>query len=106
MTDHPITPPDELVQEWINKHYGCKVHREFFGLERTIATQAARWGADIELDACCEWMGCYSAAEVDARDLRLARRPKPPSLKERIATAIAHGDACIALELLDQALPS
>ena len=55
-----------------------------------IATQAAQWGADQELEACCEWLSFYSAAS-DARDLRIARRPKPPSLKEQ------------ALALLDDA---
>jgi hypothetical protein len=51
-------------------------------LQSYIATQAAQWGADQELEACCKWLSFYSAAS-DARDLRIARRPKPPSLKEQ-----------------------
>lgn len=52
MTD--ITPPSELVQQWrksgpadaaVNNAYECH-----------IATCAAQWGADMELEACCEWM--------------------------------------------------
>ena len=69
--NHPITPPPELVQQWI---------RERDGLEH-LATQAARWGADQELEACCEWL--HSKGSPNAPRLRAARRPKPPSLKEQ-----------------------
>jgi hypothetical protein len=47
-----------------------------------IATQAARWGADQELEACCEWLQDPDL-NVDTYKLRAARRPKPPSLKEQ-----------------------
>ena len=60
-----------------------------FGISKHIATQAARWGSDQELEACCEWLSFYSAAS-DARDLRIARRPRPPSLKEQALQALAH----------------
>lgn len=51
------------------------------------ATQAARWGADQELEACC-------AAEHTvygkgkANWLRSLRRPKPPSLAEQALEAL------------------
>jgi hypothetical protein len=49
-----------------------------------IATRAAQWGADQELEACCEWLDDYLLAPKSGQ-LRTARRPepKPPSLKER-----------------------
>ena len=78
MTDHPITPPPELVRQWAQVN-GEKDLERFWA---HIATQAARWGADQELEACCEWLDFYAAAS-EARDLRVARRPKPPSLKEQ-----------------------
>ena len=34
--EHPITPPPELVQQWINEEQGVFAEH--------IATQAARWG--------------------------------------------------------------
>jgi hypothetical protein len=85
MTDkHPITPPEELVEQWLEKarreigtialnpretfHYG--------------ATQGARWGADQELEACCEWFANEGYGTAPDR-IRTARRPKPPSLKEQ-----------------------
>jgi hypothetical protein len=86
--EHPITPPPELVMEWINKHYGGKVHRDLGGVEHTIATCSARWGADQELEACIEWMGDSPViwrGDPEAHPgfyLREARRPNPPNLKE------------------------
>jgi hypothetical protein len=80
----PITPPPELVQQWrksgpadaaVNNAYECH-----------IATQAAQWGADQELEACCEWMtrmGYWGDDGKAIPALRAARRPKPPSLKEQ-----------------------
>ena len=74
MTNHPITPPPELVQEWFDKS----------PLDRglTLATQAAQWGADQELEACCDVMR-VNGAYVSGGVLRAIRRPKPPSLKEQ-----------------------
>jgi hypothetical protein len=47
-----------------------------------IAEQAAQWGADQELEACCEWLD-YNCPSVGAHHLRADRRRKPPSLKEQ-----------------------
>jgi hypothetical protein len=77
MTDqHPITPPPELVQQWWDGTHGA-----FYEFE-AVATQAARWGADQELEACCEWANA-TGWEGAGDSLRAARRPKPPSLKEQ-----------------------
>ena len=48
-----------------------------------IATEAARWGADQELEACCEWLCTVERWKTVAERLRSARRPKPPSLKKQ-----------------------
>jgi hypothetical protein len=47
-----------------------------------IATQAAQWGADQELDACCEWVD-WKWSGIKSKELRAHRRPKSPSLKEQ-----------------------
>jgi len=73
MTDHPITPPPELVQQWINEEDGLTAGH--------IATRAAQWGADKELEACCGLLVQQGFDLVDY--LHAARRPKPPSLKEQ-----------------------
>ena len=77
--NHPITPPPELVREWATTN-GTS-YEDLSALCQNIATQAARWGADTELEGCCEWLSvpCPSYG----RELRNARRPKPPSLKEQ-----------------------
>jgi hypothetical protein len=77
MTDS-ITPPRELMEQWASeKSYD---ERDWL-YEFHIATRAAQWGAEQELEACCEWLSvpCPSYG----RELRNARRPKPPSLKEQ-----------------------
>ena len=100
MTDHPITPPRELVRKWIDEAtsqtYG---ERWIF-----IVEQAAQWGyeqrgevneaklqkaRDEELEACYGWLvlNCYGEAASRLRD---ARRQKPPSLKEQALNALSH----------------
>ena len=78
-SQHPITPPPELVQQWINEEDGLTAEH--------IATQAARWGADQELEACIAWMAGQDWTWTKAQ-LRAARRPKPPSLKEQALRAL------------------
>ena len=86
-TQHSITPPPELVQEWYEA-VGDSTERQLFWKQR-VATQAAQWGADQELEACCAWLGPLGIKGGDT--LRRARRPKPPSLKEQ---ALAILDDC------------
>jgi hypothetical protein len=77
---HPITPPPDLMQQWY-----MEAENQPGSYYAYITTQAARWGADQELGACCEWIdhtNCDNPQEI-AEELRAARRPKPPSLKER-----------------------
>jgi hypothetical protein len=77
---HPIIPPPELVQEWWDKVPGT-----FTSMvdETHLATQAAQWGADQELEACCGWL-FMNGYDVTSARLCTARRPtKPPSLKEQ-----------------------
>lgn len=90
MTSHrprPITPPSELVQEWVEKANEYVEQEEY-----AFANLAAQWGADQELEACCLWLNGGSKIDYDtAASLRADRRPQPPSLKEQ------------ALDLLDKA---
>ena len=85
---HPITPPPELVEQWIESTRSDDCIGAFpADLEQQICVRAAQYGADQELEACCEWVGA-----VDGKygpRLRLARRPKPPSLKEQALEALA-----------------
>ncbi len=78
---HSITPPPELVQQW---------QKEPYVDDHVIATRAAQWGSDQELEACCHYFA-RDLRESLALELRAARRPKPPTLKEQ------------ALALLDKA---
>ena len=87
MTDPKLTPPPELVREWNQDAIGT--HFEPYGYSEFIATRAAAWGADTELDACCEWLSNEVLCESNVhRFLRAARRPKPLSLKEQALEAL------------------
>lgn len=87
MTEHPITPPPELVQQWANE--AMKGWRGDGTYEQDIATQAARWGSDQELEACCEWLAIarnhtlsWEEATNYSANLRHSRRSKPLSLNK------------------------
>jgi hypothetical protein len=87
MTSLPLTPPPELVQQWASMSpKNDAVQQNWI----EIATQAAQWGADQELEACCLWME-RNFDDWDNRfsdDLRRHRRPRPPSLKEQALKAL------------------
>jgi hypothetical protein len=80
--NHPITPPPHLIEQWMQDH----------STKYALSRQAAQWGADTELEACCKMLyDRYDRVRhatgfpgSDMSDwLRAARRPKPPSLKEQ-----------------------
>ena len=82
--EHPITPPPELVHRWI--------------MEATepsyLPTQAARWGADQQLELDAKWLDHNALNEAHLKIapmgdvLKEAMRPKPPSLKEQALEAL------------------
>ena len=79
MTDqHPITPPSELIKKWVRM-------LEYLP-DKQVFSEVAQWGADQELEACCEWIPEYfqwNRSIQDADRLRADRRSKLPSLKEQ-----------------------
>ena len=79
MTDHPITPPLELVEQWVDMLTSRS--------DQAVFTMAAQWGANQELEACCEWITGQDWTWTSSQ-LRAARRPKPPSLKEQALEAL------------------
>jgi hypothetical protein len=97
---HPIMPPPELVGQWLRD-------RELLDplplAHHYLATRAAQWGADQELEACCEWAKQFNYDDECYEDkLRNARRPKLPSLKKEAllqldtlnADLAMHGRGC------------
>lgn len=98
---HPITPPPDLVEHWLKEFYGAKLQ---YVAEASIhlAARAAQWGADQELEACCEWLA-EETPEPYINALRTSRRSKAPSLKEQALLAIdtAVADYRIAADVAD-----
>ena len=90
MKTNPITPPRELVREW----YGSEDCPDGANaLANYLCTQAAQWGADQELEACCEWL-FQDGYDVTSARLCTARRPEPLSLKEQALTALRQVGNC------------
>jgi hypothetical protein len=94
MTD-PITPPPELVREW----YGSEDCPDGANASANyLCTQAARWGADQELEACINYFYEYDRQRWGENSklitgLRAARRPEPLSLKEQALEALGRFSA-------------
>ena len=86
-----ITPPPELVAQWLGAR-AMPVDQWV----TDVATQAAQWGADQELEACCEWLA-QSASEPYINALRIARR-KPPSLKEQALEQLRRVNAVLQFQ--------
>lgn len=66
---HPITPSPELIIKWESRVCGYQ--------------DAARWGADQELQACCEWLSSDITTAPAVEYLYAYRRPKPTTLKKQ-----------------------
>jgi hypothetical protein len=83
---NPVTPSPELVSKWCYED-GEEIKsspRWFY----SVCAKAAQWGADTELEACCEWLNRVGHFVAGA-ELRAARRPKPPSLKAQALSELA-----------------
>jgi hypothetical protein len=85
--NHPINPRLSLINQWWDEAKQNAKYDEPIG--PLVATRAAQWGADQELEACLLLVGGErreNLSQVIA--LRNSRRPKPPSLKEQALTAL------------------
>jgi hypothetical protein len=98
MTENNITPPPELVREWQREAN----HNE--AMFPQVAAQAAQWGSDQELEACCAFV---RRGPWCSEKLRAARRPQ--TLKQQAIAVLddakldsAHYNILLrALEQLD-----
>lgn len=117
-TDHPITPPPELVEQWRDLPEFTDGRRKMIMVTLSreklldIATHAARWGADQQLEQDAKWLDTNAlfsrnlAISPSGDALRQEMRPKSPSLKEQalaaLDDAVMRGD-CITIS---DALPT
>ena len=94
-TEHPITPPPELIEQWEEQFLERPTINGCF-IQSYIAAKAAQWGADQELEACCKQLKSIPSplgipfGEMSSNALRTARRPKPPSLKAQALRELAN----------------
>ncbi len=84
MSNHPITPPPKLVEDWFFI-WECSDDEET-SFAQFVIPLAAQWGADQELAACCDWVDWHWAG-TKSRQLRATRRPKTLSIKQQALEA-------------------
>ena len=104
---HPITPPPELFKRWEDD-----ILNERDNVDHVLNCawrNGFQAGADQELEACCEFLDDNELCDPNFhKDLRAARRPKPPSLKEQALKMLddverfTEGDFYIIRQALEQ----
>ena len=91
-------PPEDLIREWCKDRMPAEAAEAAFYL----AQQAAQWGADQELDECCEHVRNFQPGFVErldgskwhrATDLKLSRRPTVASVKRQSLALLEQTDA-------------
>lgn len=88
MTDqqqNQITPPLALIDQWWDEAKQNAKYDEPIG--PLVATQAAQWGAEQELEACLGHLIRCGFSDADILRLRTTRRPQSLSLKEQALEA-------------------
>ena len=103
MAEHPITPPEATVLSLRNSA-PQGIRDAGVTRERWLINHAYAAGADQELEACCEWFEDRGPHPSMAADVRSARRPKPPTLKEQALAVIENSLICDHLSPQDEAI--
>ena len=85
MADHPVKLPPEVFAELLSEAMRRRdeLNAQPGTVAAVVADRAAQWGADQELEACCEWLEARGFSRVDVDYLRSARCRKPPTLAKR-----------------------
>ena len=87
-----ITPPREMIEQWASEK--CYDERDWL-YELHIATRAAQWGADQQLEQDAKWLDSnalfsdHLTITPSGDALRQVMRPKPMSLKEQALQALS-----------------
>jgi hypothetical protein len=90
MTEHPITPPPELVRQWeVDATTGREAASSWTA---AFAARAAQWGADQELEACIDWISVWHGLEhpeLLIELLRAALAQHEPPVDGEVAELVA-----------------
>ncbi len=103
-TKHPVTPPPELVVRLWREASEGRIYAdeapigEIFNHGVYLAYQA---GADMELEACCEWLDARDIGSQSVAPclLRAVRRPQPPITRREAISALDDIDCLFDLPL-------
>jgi hypothetical protein len=90
---NPITPPPELVQQWLEELYGGPVS-VISPFDKRVLIAAAQWGADQQLLKDAKWLDQNALNELHLKITPIGEslieimRPRPLSLKEQALAAL------------------
>ena len=84
-----LMPPANLMKEWYDE---CRASEKPLHWPLFSVLKAAQWGADQQLEACCDWVEKNDMLKRAHHDLRAHCRPKPPSLKQQALQALETAD--------------
>ena len=84
---HPVTILADTITEW--RTFYRKTYKGNLSEIDYIAANSAQWGADQELEACCEWLSWRISRHM-SEQLRATRRPKPQSETDLALTDLEH----------------
>ena len=82
---HPVTILADTITEW--RTFYRKTYKGNLSEIDYIAANSAQWGADQELEACCEWLSWRISRHM-SEQLRDTRRAKPLTLKQQALTIL------------------
>ena len=82
---HPVTILAATITEW--RTFYRKTYKGNLSEIDYIAVNSAQWGADQELEACCEWLSWRISRHM-SEQLRDTRRAKPLTLKQQALTIL------------------
>jgi hypothetical protein len=83
--EHPVVPPTYLLEDWAEQHY---LQAKSI---RRLLIEAAQWGADQELEKCCEIIpsqlccGTKAQRRVLVSNLQERRRPRPKKVSMTVS---------------------
>lgn len=83
--EHPVVPPMELLSKWRSKR--CNTVDSF----NALLIEAAQWGADEELNRCCEFIephpccGTKHQRRMLVSKLMERRRPQPKQVSMTVS---------------------
>ena len=99
-----IAPPPDLVEQWLAEIWHGETPARLAFSDMHIASQAATWAANQELEACRQLLEINKCPTLWIDLMMSLRRPKPLSLRQQatieLDEAVMRGDCITVSDVL------